>query len=461
MPHRIGCKHCKGVSQKQFGKNQYLAREDTDHITNHVCPQHFKLKREDVTGQETGQNANVHLQPWDDKQFELKCPDWKLWAYTDGSCIGKAKNFAGREYTALKLKLNVMWTQEAWEWKTPSMELSSQGLQQRLPLSNTKIATDSACSPSQIRIQVLCPEMQRVHIHSNLLEQIVSMIMSSPKPICFYKVKAHSCIAGNECADAFAKHSASHDGGHDMHLQPPAPDNNAYTHLYWLAAKDTDENPSGRGTTTPRLRALSDIKAKLKTEMCKSHRLGSAKTNTGYYSYWKDLRPNKQATNAFWNTSNLKFYKKRNVMRYRTGAIFNKKHAYRYSFSPNANCPICPCTDSALHILSGCQHTKTRNMNLKRHNTASVLIAQALQKGPCGANQIAYTDVGSADKLSEQGLDLRNPANKTLPSWLLPKPTAHALKASSRPNAILFLPSTVCSSRLITRNPNFQQLAIL
>jgi hypothetical protein len=99
MPHQIGCNHCKGVSQKQFGKkigkNQYLAREDTDHITNHVCPQYFKLKREDITGQERGQNANAHLQPWDDKQFELKCTNWELWAYTDGGCIGKAENFAG------------------------------------------------------------------------------------------------------------------------------------------------------------------------------------------------------------------------------------------------------------------------------------------------------------------------------------------------------------------------------
>jgi hypothetical protein len=72
-----------------------------------------------------------------------------------------------------------------------------------------------------------------------------------------------------------------------MHFQPPAPDGNAYTHLYWLVAKDTDENPSGRGATTPprpRLCALSDLKAKLKTEMCKLHRLGSAKTDTGYYS---------------------------------------------------------------------------------------------------------------------------------------------------------------------------------
>jgi len=135
--------------------------------------------------------------------------------------------------------------------------------------------------------------------------------------------------------------------------------------------------------------------------------------------------------------------------------LFNQKHG----FSPNANCPFCPCTDCVLHILSGCQHTKMRNTIIKRHNTASVLIVQALQKGPCGANQIAYTDVGSADKLSEQGLDLKNTANKTLPSWLLPKLTAHALKASSRFDAILFLPSTVCSSRLTTCNPNFQRLA--
>ena len=59
---------------------------------------------------------------------------------------------------------------------------------------------------------------------------------------------------------------------------------------------------------------------------------------------------------------------------------------------------------------------------------ASVLIVQALLKGQCGANQIACTDTGSADKLSEQDLDLRNTANKTLPSWLLSEPTAHALK---------------------------------
>jgi hypothetical protein len=95
------------------------------------------------------------------------------------------------------------------------------------------------------------------------------MMYALPEPICFYKVKAYSGIAGMECADAIAKHSALHEGGHDVHFQPPAPDDNAYTHCYWPATnKDTDEDPSGRGAVAHRLRALSDLKAKLKTEMC-------------------------------------------------------------------------------------------------------------------------------------------------------------------------------------------------
>ena len=92
------------------------------------------------------------------------------------------------------------------------------GIAAALTNKYTQIATDSACSLSQIRKQLLFPEMQRDYIHSILLEQIVFMINASPEPICFYKVKAHSGIAGNECADAIATHSALHDEGHDMHF---------------------------------------------------------------------------------------------------------------------------------------------------------------------------------------------------------------------------------------------------
>ena len=138
---------------------------------------------------------------------------------------------------------------------------------------------------------------------------------------------------------------------YDVYFQPPAPDGNAYTHLYWLAAKDTDEKHNGRrGASTPRLCAPCDVKVKLKTEVCKSHRLVSAKTDTKCSNYWKYLRPllNKPATNISWNNSNHKFYEKHNVMRYRIGTILNEKQAFRYGFFPNANCPICHCTDSAL-----------------------------------------------------------------------------------------------------------------
>ena len=51
------------------------------------------------------------------------------------------------------------------------------GIAAALTNKHTQIATDSACSLSQIRKQVLFPEMQRDHIHSNLLEQIVSIFM--------------------------------------------------------------------------------------------------------------------------------------------------------------------------------------------------------------------------------------------------------------------------------------------
>ena len=173
----------------------------------------------------------------DDKQFEIKYPNWKLWAYTDGSCIGKAKNFTGAGVYCPQTKAECYVESGGVGMTNTINRAELTGIAAALTNKYTKIAADSACSLSQTRKQLLFPEMQRAHIHSNLLEQIVTMIYASPDPVCFYKVKAHSGIAGNECADAIAKHSALHDGGHDMHFQPPAPDGtNACTHLYWLAA---------------------------------------------------------------------------------------------------------------------------------------------------------------------------------------------------------------------------------
>ena len=134
----------RSIPEAVWEKYQYLAREDTDHITNHVCPQYFKPKREDVTGQERGQNANVHLQPWDDKQF--KCPNWKLWAYTDGSCIGKAGNFLGAGVYCPQTRAEYYVKLRGVGMTNSINRAELTGIAAALTNKYTKIATDSACS---------------------------------------------------------------------------------------------------------------------------------------------------------------------------------------------------------------------------------------------------------------------------------------------------------------------------
>ena len=249
-------------------------------------------------------------------------------------------------------------------------------------------------------------------------------------------------------SDAIAKHSAQHDYGHNEKLDCVSLDGNPYSHMYWLAERETIEGPDG---TETRLTALSNLKDKLKLPMQATHRLGRARTNTGYYTYlsnvWKEV--NRKATNAFWTTCKLQ--EQRNVMKYRTGTLFNQKLAKRFKLTTDGSCPLCRHDDSALHILSGCQHTIMRNMITERHNMASRLIVQALSRGHFGAN-ICFTDVGSKGRFMDQGMDTTDVANRTLPSWLLPRLSDEDRATSSRPDAILILPHNTCSGQFTTSN---------
>ena len=147
----------------------------------------------------------------------------------------------------------------------------------------------------------------------------------------------------------------------------------------------------------------------------------------------------KQSSNTFWSSSNLTHAQNMNVIRYRTGTLFNQKHAVRFNLSTDLTCPLCPHMDSALHMLSGCQHNMIRNMITERHNTASRHIVKALTNNIHGAI-IAYTDIGSAAKLADKGVDTSDIANQTLPaSWLLPGLLNQEMKACSRPDAVILL----------------------
>jgi len=59
---------------------------------------------------------------------------------------------------------------------------------------------------------------------------------------------------------------------------------------------------------------------------------------------------------AFWSIPGISHKEKETVMKYRSGTIYNQKDAVCLKQSNSLSCPICSCQDSALHILSGCQH---------------------------------------------------------------------------------------------------------
>ena len=82
--------------------------------------------------------------------------------------------------------------------------------------------------------------------------------------------------------------------------------------------------PSRRGATTPRLCALSDLKAKLKTEMCKSLQTGECQnrqgitTNGRTFDLWSINKPqmvsgtivilNSTKSIMFWGTALVQFF---------------------------------------------------------------------------------------------------------------------------------------------------------
>ena len=65
-------------------------------------------------------------------------------------------------------------------------------------------------------------------------------------------------------------------------------------------------------------------------------------------------------------------------------------------------CPLCPQLDSALHILSGCQHTQIRNMITERHNLACRMIFKAVSKTGSLGSCIVSKDIGSNKRMTMQ-----------------------------------------------------------
>jgi hypothetical protein len=138
------------------------------------------------------------------------------------------------------------------------------------------------------------------------------------------------------------------------------------------------------------------------------HKLGYAKTEVNYHAYYqtliKDGTANGAASNAYLISSDVPFKTKCIIMKYRTGTLYNQKHALLFKISTSQTCPLCPKLDCAQHILSGCQHTQRRNMITERHNLACRMIFKAISKTGSLGSCVVSIDIGSNERMTMRNL---------------------------------------------------------
>jgi len=155
------------------------------------------------------------------------------------------------------------------------------------------------------------------------------------------------------------------------------------------------------------------------------HKLGSAKTEANYHAYYqtliKDGTANGATSNVYLTSSDVSFKTKCIIMKYRTGTLYNQKHAVLFKLSTSQTCPLCPQVDSALHIISECQHMQIRNMITERYNLACLMILKAISKTGSLRSCIVSKIIGSNERMIMQNLQIPETAESRIVSkWLFP-----------------------------------------
>ena len=125
--------------------------------------------------------------------------------------------------------------------------------------------------------------------------------------------------------------------------------------------------------------------------------------------------------NAYLTSSDVPFKTRCIIMKYRTGTLYNQKHVVLFKLPTSQTSPLCPQVDSALHILSGCQHTQIRNTITKRHNLACRMIFKAISKAGSLGSCVVSKDIGSNERMTTQNLQISETAeSRIVPKWLFP-----------------------------------------
>jgi len=241
------------------------------------------------------------------------------------------------------------------------------GITAAITHNHAHIGTDSLISSCQMGKQILYPEKHRQRIQVDILRMIFTHIQNSHVKI--YAIAKYQADKANNSVT-------------DTEIPCAGPAGNPFPQIFWLAKEETAENDASTSTApvpTQKLTYLSNLQAAFQLHMHSKHKLGFANTKTGYYSYYQGLLPQveKKISNAFRNMPGISFPVKRTIFQYRTGTLYNQRHAVRLKRSTDPFCPLPGChqSDSALHMLSGCQNQIISNMKTERHNIAGRMIA--------------------------------------------------------------------------------------
>jgi len=319
------------------------------------------------------------------------------------------------------------------------------------------IATDSLTSLHQTKKQLSHPNHHRHHIQGDVLQSIAKAIRQSPSPIHFFKVKSHAGIVGNEHADALAKKSGTtYSDLADTSTKTAGPKGYPFYNIHWLAKKDIENQTQTHNHTHTTDMAhsppskfwyLPHHRDALQARMHFLHKLGNAKTEANYHAYYqtliKDGTANGATSNAYLTSSDVPFKTKCIIMKYRTDTLYNQNHAVLIKLSTSQTCPLCPQLDSALHILSGCQHTQIRNMITGQHNLACCMIFKAISKTGSLGSCVVSKDTGSNKRMTMQNLQIPETAeSRILPKWLFPPRFPDKDRFTfSRPDFVLVTPT--------------------
>eukprot|EP00983_Pelagomonas_calceolata_P057967 1145306-Pelagomonas_calceolata.AAC.1 len=271
------------------------------------------------------------------------------------------------------------------------------------------------------RKQILYPEKHRQHVQGDVLKTISNLARTSQGHIFFYKVKSCAKIAGNEYADRIAKYQAclKNNDLTDTGNSSAGPGGNPLYNVLWLAREVARPKTPELPSSIPNLIYFPDLKDAFNSHMHAEHRLGYAGRKTCFHNHYQSLLPNanKSISNAFWNMPCVSTRMKRTIFQYRTGTLYNQKHAH------------------PPHSLR-CQCPAIRNMVTEHHNIASRMILKVGQRRLLWVKPHIYMDVGSADRLAHHDLNITEQiSSHIIPSYLFDP--AFLIKLDAPPAALV------------------------